>query len=119
MIITKKFDFDAAHSLPKVYDGHKCSRMHGHTYGVTLECGGTVSPSGFIVDFADIAMVWAPVANQIDHRVLNEVEGLENPTCENLAVWIFRRVKPSLTALVAVTVHESSTTTCRVTAEDC
>ena len=122
MIITKTFDFDAAHYLPALPAAHKCSRMHGHTYMVTVEIGGPLDPGlGWIVDYAVIAGVWAEINGIVDHRVLNEIPGLETPTSEVLALWLFRRFDVAALGtaqLEAVTLHESSTTSCRVTRDD-
>ena len=114
--ISKKFDFDAAHWLPNVEDGHKCKRMHGHTYVVEIICEGPLDERGMVLDYAEIAAAWAPLHGMLDHRVLNEVIGLENPTTEVLAPWIFGNLKRKL-PLQAVRVYESSTTWCEVTAD--
>lgn len=113
--IGKKFDFDAAHFLPKVHPLHKCHRMHGHTYVVELICEGEVGADGMVCDYADIAAAWEPLHRLLDHRVLNEVAGLENPTTEMLAPFILNYLEDSsLIApwLTAVRVYESSTTWC-------
>lgn len=90
-IITKSFTFDAAHYLPNVPDNHKCHRMHGHTYTVKVHIRGEVDPdTGWIIDFGDIKEAWRLLDERLDHRLLNDVEGLENPTAENLAAWIWR-----------------------------
>ena len=108
MEIFKQFSFDSAHWLPFVPDDHKCKRMHGHTYIVRLYVEGPLDPKlGWVVDFADIKAVWKPLEKQLDHRVLNDIEGLENPTAENLAIWIWQKVKPSLTNLSRVEVCEN------------
>lgn len=123
MIITKTFTFDSAHYLPHVPAGHKCGRMHGHTYRVTIEISGAPgAATGWLCDFADIAAAWKPIEDAVDHRLLNEVEGLDNPTSEALAPWLLRRFragfKPHGCELLALTLHESCTTTCRVTTVD-
>jgi 6-pyruvoyltetrahydropterin/6-carboxytetrahydropterin synthase len=110
--IAKVFDFDAAHFLPRVAAEHKCRRMHGHTYRVELICAGPLDQHGMVLDYAEIAKAWEPVHAALDHRILNEVPGLENPTTEVLAPWIFERIEASLPELVAVRVYESSTTWC-------
>jgi 6-pyruvoyltetrahydropterin/6-carboxytetrahydropterin synthase len=87
--LVREFRFEAAHRLPKVADGHKCARLHGHGYRVELTCEGEVGEStGWLVDFADIKRAFAPCLKQLDHQYLNDVEGLENPTAEILAMWI-------------------------------
>lgn len=116
--ICKRFDFDAAHSLPNVHEGHKCGRLHGHTYVVELHLVGEFDPRlGWFIDYADIASAWAPIYQRVDHRHLNEIEGLENPTTENLCVWLERRLRrqtPIGRFLERVRVYESSTTWCEV-----
>lgn len=123
MIIVKQFDFDAAHHLPRTPEGHKCHRLHGHTYRLDVEITASVadvlaSAQGWIIDFADIAAAWAPVHDRLDHRCLNEVEGLENPTAEHLAAWIYRELRFALPLLSAVVLYESATTCCRFTHAD-
>lgn len=108
--ISKTFDFDAAHFLPKVPEDHKCRRMHGHTYRAEVICAGELDERGMVCDYAEIAVAWAPIHDMLDHRVLNEIPGLENPTTEILAPWILERL--GMRSLVAVRVYESSTTWC-------
>ena len=108
MTITQAFTFEAAHHLPHVPETHRCRRLHGHSYRVELKLGGEVDPfTGFLVDFFDVESAFQPLLKRLDHFLLNDVEGLENPTAENIAVWIFSRVKPALPQLVAVTVFET------------
>ncbi|RWH94214.1 6-carboxytetrahydropterin synthase QueD [Mesorhizobium sp.] len=107
MKVTQAFSFEAAHRLPNVPATHRCHRMHGHSYRVELTLEGPVDPeSGFVVDFFDVEDVFAPLLDQLDHHCLNEVEGLNNPTAENIAVWIWNRVKPLL-PLTTVVVYET------------
>jgi len=108
MRITQAFIFEAAHRLPKVPAAHKCSRLHGHSYRVELRLEGPVHPeTGFVVDFFDIERAFAPLLERLDHNTLNEVEGLDNPTAENIAVWIWDRTKSALPLLSAVVVYET------------
>lgn len=89
-VITKRFDFEAAHYLPHVPEGHKCRNLHGHSYEVVVHVAGPVAPkAGWIVDFGEIKSVWKPIESRLDHHLLNEIEGLDNPTAENLAAWIW------------------------------
>ena len=115
--ISKTFDFDAAHSLPLVEDGHKCRRMHGHTYRVEIICAGKLDRRGMVCDYAEIAAAWAPLHALLDHRVLNEVDGLQNPTTEVLVLWILDhlRVNYGYLPVTHVRVYESSTTWCEAT----
>jgi 6-pyruvoyltetrahydropterin/6-carboxytetrahydropterin synthase len=109
--ISKAFDFDAAHFLPNVPQGHKCGRMHGHTYKVELICVGQIDEKmGWFCDYADIESAWMKIHHQLDHHLLNGIEGLENPTTEVLANWIVRKLAPELSFLARVRVYESSTT---------
>lgn len=109
--ITKEFTFDAAHWLPNVPEGHQCGRLHGHTYTVILAVEGDVDATmGWIVDFAELKGAFKPLEKMMDHHCLNDIEGLENPTAENMARWIYDRVKPELTQLADVTVKETPKT---------
>src|SRR5512133_3287722 len=94
--IYKDFHFDAAHHLPHVPPGHKCGRLHGHTYLLRVWCSGPVDHRGFIVDYAEIAAAVEPVLERLDHRNLNEVQGLSNPTTEVLVAWVWFQLKPLL-----------------------
>lgn len=116
--ISKKFDFDAAHFLPNLPDGHKCKRLHGHTYLAELILRGEPDERGFVVDYAEIATAWKPVEALLDHRLLNDIEGLETPSTEVLAPFIARMLLDSLPLLHAVRVYESSTTYCEVLVAD-
>jgi 6-pyruvoyltetrahydropterin/6-carboxytetrahydropterin synthase len=109
MELYKEFTFEAAHRLPNVAPEHKCARLHGHSYRVIVHVSGEVDPqSGMVMDFADIKAAFKPiVVDQLDHYYLNEVEGLENPTSENLAQWIWQRLQPRLSQLSAVEVRET------------
>lgn len=118
MVITicKRWTFDAAHYLPHVRDDHKCKRLHGHTYAVELLLTGDPDQRGMVYDYDDLDGVWQHVYDLVDHRLLNDVPGLENPTTEVLAPWVAAKVleaEPSL-PLMAVRVYESSTTWCEV-----
>jgi len=110
--LSKKFRFEAAHLLPRVPEGHKCRRLHGHSFQVELTVEGLVDPeTGWLMDFADVARVFAPLHEQLDHHYLNEVEGLENPTSENLARWIWQRLEHQL-PLAEVRIDETCTSAC-------
>ena len=108
--IYKDFTFEAAHKLPNVPEGHKCGRLHGHSYHVRLHLSGKVNSSdGWFIDFADVKKVFKPIYNQLDHYYLNDIEGLENPTAENISKWIWDKLKPSLSELSAVELKETCT----------
>ncbi len=103
-----EFTFAAGHQLPHVPEGHPCGRVHGHTWQVRVTVSGPVDPhSGFVLDFADIYQAWAPLHEALDHRFLNDVRGLENPTTELLAQWLWERLRPALPLLAAIEVRES------------
>jgi 6-pyruvoyltetrahydropterin/6-carboxytetrahydropterin synthase len=114
--LTKSFSFDSAHWLPTFPEGHKCRRLHGHTFHVDLLVHGEVDEArGYLIDFGQIKAYLAPIKDELDHRLLNEVPGLENPTAENLARWVYDRVKAKLPQLTTVRVRE----TCSSSAEYC
>ncbi len=111
--IFKEFRIEAAHRLPNVPAGHKCSRLHGHSFRVVVHVAGPIDPvQGWVCDFADITAAFAPVLDQLDHRYLNEVAGLENPTSEMLAEWIWKRLRFALPGLTRITIHETCTSGC-------
>lgn len=113
MDIFKVFTVEAAHRLPNVPEGHKCGRLHGHSFRIEIHLSGDVgAETGWVQDFDDIKKVFAPFYEQLDHNYLNEVEGLENPTSENFARWIWHRVKPELPLLSKVIVNETCTCGC-------
>jgi len=112
--IFTEFGFESAHFLPHVPDGHKCARLHGHSFRVQVQVGGEVDPTlGWVMDFADVRAACEPVREALDHRLLNDIDGLDNPTSELLAAWIWERLTPSLDGhLRAVTVRETCTSGC-------
>lgn len=109
VIIEKSFKFDAAHSLPEVKSGHKCGRNHGHTFKVTVKLKGEIDKKkGWVMDFGDLSAIVKPIIdNELDHRNLNDIEGLENPTSENICVWLWYKLQPSLPTLYSVVVKET------------
>jgi 6-pyruvoyltetrahydropterin/6-carboxytetrahydropterin synthase len=113
MEIFCEFTFEAAHRLPNVPADHKCARLHGHSFRVAVHVEGPVGDeSGWVCDFADLRAAFAPVHDALDHRYLNEVEGLGNPTSERLAEWIWARLAPALPGLSRVVVRETCTSGC-------
>ena len=113
MEIFKEFSIEAAHWLPNVPAGHKCGRLHGHSFHVELHVSGPVDPKlGWVLDFADIKKAFKGIEDQIDHRCLNEVAGLENPTSENLCRWLWQKLKPELPTLSKIVVKETCTSGC-------
>jgi 6-pyruvoyltetrahydropterin/6-carboxytetrahydropterin synthase len=118
MEIFKEFRIEAAHRLPNVPAGHKCARLHGHSFRVGLHLAGPLHPTlAWVRDFADLGTAFAPLHAQLDHHYLNEVPGLENPTSEQLAVWIWQRLKPVLPELARVVIHETCTSGCEYRGE--
>ena len=116
MLIHKIFQLESAHRLPNVPQGHKCARVHGHSFRIEVHIEGQLdSRLGWVMDFADIKTAFEPLLEALDHRYLNDVEGLENPTSEHLAIWIWERLKPSLPSLARIVVHETCTSGCTYT----
>jgi 6-pyruvoyltetrahydropterin/6-carboxytetrahydropterin synthase len=110
MLLYKEFTFDSAHFLPNVPDGHKCKNIHGHTYRLRVWLQGKPDPHfGWIIDFAELKKIIKPVVTQLDHKLMNDIPGLENPTCELIAVWIWDRLKPALPAMHRIELHETPT----------
>ncbi|MCC2280265.1 6-carboxytetrahydropterin synthase QueD [Streptomyces sp. ET3-23] len=113
MEIFREFTFEAAHRLPNVPEGHKCARLHGHSYKVIVHVEAPVDPeSGWVMDFGDLKKAFKALEAQLDHYYLNDIEGLENPTSEVLARWIWDRLKRALPDLSALTVRETCTSGC-------
>jgi 6-pyruvoyltetrahydropterin/6-carboxytetrahydropterin synthase len=113
MEIYKEFTVEAAHRLPNVPPGHKCGRLHGHSFHIMVHVHGPLDPHlGWVIDFANIKAAFKPIEEQIDHRYLNEVEGLQNPTSENLAVWLWRKLHPVLPELCKIEVRETCMSGC-------
>ena len=111
MEIFKEFVFEAAHRLPHVPEGHKCARLHGHSFTAQIHVSGEVDRlTGWVLDFADIKAAFVPYYDLLDHHYLNEIEGLENPTSENIALWIWSKMAPLLPGLSKVVVKETCTT---------
>lgn len=119
MDIYKIFTIEAAHRLPNVPEEHKCRRLHGHSFQIEIRVRGPVAAhSGWVLDFADIAHAFDPIYRQLDHHYLNDIAGLENPTSENLARWIWQRLKPGLPLLSEVIVRETCTAGCVYRGDD-
>jgi 6-pyruvoyltetrahydropterin/6-carboxytetrahydropterin synthase len=111
--LSKTFGFEAGHHLPHVPPEHKCASAHGHSYRLTVVVAGEVDPkAGWVMDFGLIQRVFEPLLERLDHRNLNEVDGLANPTSELIAKWFWDRARPHLPGLKAVTVAESETSCC-------
>ena len=119
MEIYKEFRFEAAHRLPHVPEGHKCARLHGHSFKATIYLRGDVqSETGWVMDFGQLKAAFQPLYEQLDHYYLNDIEGLENPTSEMLARWIWRKLRPALPRLCKVVVNETCNSGCIYQGED-
>lgn len=111
--LVHEFRFESAHMLPRVPEGHKCRRLHGHSFKVELSLEGPVNPdTGWFIDFGEIHAAWEPLHKILDHNYLNDIEGLENPTSEVLAKWIWDRLRPTLPSLTRVTLFETTDARC-------
>ncbi|MCD6587844.1 MAG: 6-carboxytetrahydropterin synthase QueD [Candidatus Fermentibacteraceae bacterium] len=116
MEIYREFKFDAAHSLNNLAEGHKCRNLHGHTFAVIVYVSGPVGEkTGWVMDYGEIKSICGPVIDQLDHSYLNDIPGLEIPTSETIAVWIWNRIKPEIPSLSMVEVKETAATGCRYT----
>jgi len=116
MEIYKEFTFEAAHLLPNVPAGHKCGRLHGHSYRVQVHVSGEPdTESGWIMDFADIKKVVRPIIKELDHYYLNDISGLENPTSENISRWLWDKLLPLLPSLSKIMISETCTSGCSYT----
>jgi len=113
MEIFKEFTIEAAHWLPNLPEGHKCRRLHGHSFRLEIHVSGPLDPHlGWVMDFAEIKAAFKAIEDRIDHHCLNEVEGLENPTSENLARWLWKELRSVLPLLSKVAVRETCTSGC-------
>lgn len=111
--LVHEFRFEAAHRLPRVPEGHKCARLHGHSFKIEIAVAGDVDPrTGWLIDFARLTEAWQPLHDRLDHHYLNEVEGLDNPTSEVLVRWLWDRLAPRLPELDQITLWETCEARC-------
>jgi len=112
--LSKTFHFEAAHDLPTFPTGHKCRRLHGHSYRFDVIVEGDVDPAvGYLIDFGELTRATDPIVQQLDHYYLNKIQGLDNPTSENLAKYLWDRLKPLIPPLACIVVHETCTSSCQ------
>ena len=113
MELRKSFQFEAAHLLPHLPKTHKCRRLHGHSFQVEVAVNGELDPKlGWVMDYAEISSAFKPIWEKLDHYYLNEISGLANPTSENVAAWIWKKLKPKLPLLTEIIVAETCTARC-------
>lgn len=105
--ISRRYHFESAHFLPNVHDGHKCKRVHGHNYEIEVTYEGPMQQTGFLIDFWDLDKIVKPIIERIDHRCLNDIPGLENPTAENIGAWLLATFRESDDGIIAVRVYET------------
>ncbi|MEM9490691.1 MAG: 6-carboxytetrahydropterin synthase QueD [Myxococcota bacterium] len=111
--LVREYHFEAAHRLPRVPPDHQCSRLHGHSYRIEITLAGEIDPDmGWLVDFSEVDVHVDPIIARLDHQLLNEIEGLSNPTSEILAVWLWNQLKGSLPLMTAISVSETATARC-------
>ena len=114
MIVYKKFHIESARSLPNLPDEHPCSQVHGHSFEIILKVSGELNEkTGFIIDFQEIEDSFDPIRKLLDHAFLNNIKGLENPTSENMCLYIWENIKPFLPSIIEVEIKETSATGCR------
>jgi 6-pyruvoyltetrahydropterin/6-carboxytetrahydropterin synthase len=112
MKLYKEFTFEAAHKLPLVSKDHKCFQLHGHSFKARIYVQGPVNEMGWVMDFAELKKICKPWIEVLDHSYLNEIEGLENPTSENIAVWLWDKLIKKLPELSAIEIMETCTSGC-------
>ena len=113
MELRKTFQFEAAHLLPHLPAAHKCRRLHGHSFQAEIVVSGECDPKlGWLMDYAEISEAFKPLWEQLDHRYLNEIPGLENPTIENMCAWFWKKLSPQLPGLAEIVVHETPSARC-------
>mgnify|MGYP001580885810 CR=1 FL=1 len=115
MKIFKEFTFEAAHKLPLVSKNHKCSNLHGHSFKVKVCLDGPLNEMGWVMDFAELKRICSPYIKQLDHSYLNEIQGLENPTSENICIWLWESIKPKMPLLFSIEVMETCNSSCLYT----
>lgn len=112
--LSKSFTFEAAHFLPTFPEGHKCRRLHGHSFKFDVIVAGNVDPAkGYLIDYGDIKNATHPIVQQLDHYLLNDIPGLSNPTSEMISHWLYHKLKPLLPDLASIIVYETCTSSCQ------
>ena len=116
--LSRKFRFEASHCLSHLPEDHPCHNLHGHSYNLEIEVSGEVDEeSGFLVDYAEIKRAVGPLLDQLDHKHLNDIEGLEKPTTELIARWLWKRISASLPQLSKISIQETPATRCEYQGE--
>ncbi|OAI41771.1 6-pyruvoyl tetrahydropterin synthase [Verrucomicrobia bacterium SCGC AG-212-E04] len=111
--LTKDFRFESAQTLPSAPAGHKCAKMHGHSFKVEISVEGEIDPAtGWVYDHAKISAAMRPLVDQLDHAYLNDIPGLENPTIELMAIWFWQKLSPQLPGLAEIVIHETPKARC-------
>ena len=113
MKLFKEFTFEAAHKLPMVPKDHKCFNLHGHSFMVKITIEGEVNEMGWVMDFSIVKKICKPIIDELDHKYLNEIEGLHNPTSENIAIWLWNKIIKELPELSVIEIMETCTSGCR------
>lgn len=113
MKIFKQFSFEAAHKLPLVTQDHKCFNLHGHSFKVKVSVEGSLNEMGWVMDFSELKKICVPYIKELDHSYLNEIEGLENPTSENIAIWLWNKLSKKLPELSEIEIMETCNSGCR------
>jgi len=118
MVVYKKFTIESARSLPNLPDSHPCKRLHGHSFKIIITVKGEINKkTGFIIDFNDIDTAFNPIKNKLDHVYLNDIEGLNNPSSENICKWIWKKLKNKLPGLSMIEIKETTSTGCKYKGE--
>jgi|TARA_B110000971_G_C20030152_1_gene510996 6-pyruvoyltetrahydropterin/6-carboxytetrahydropterin synthase len=110
--IYKDFSFESAHRLPLVPENHQCFNLHGHSFNARITISGELLPQGWVMDFGEVKKICSPIINILDHSYLNEIEGLENPTSENIAIWLWEKISKDLQGLYCIEVKETCNSGC-------
>ena len=110
MVVYKNFNIESARSLPNVPKTHPCYNVHGHSFKIKISVKQKIDKTtGFVIDFQDGSQ---PIIEILDHKYLNDIEDLNNPTSENMCIWIWKKLKPSLPNIYEIEIKETDSTGC-------